>query len=225
MKSKKKWLEGLAALKIDMSKAYDIIECDFLRKMMIQLDFQERWVHLIMKCVTFVSYKIKINGSHTSCFIPQHGLRQGDPLPPPPSPYLFILYVHGLSALLYKAEQDGKIQGIKNCREAPNINHLFFAYDSLILMKARINDLKELKHILEVYERASGQVINKDKSSIIFSPSTRNSVRDQVKAIISIQYEVRSGKLLGLPILVGKSNKKTFEYFKKRIWSQIQGWQ
>jgi hypothetical protein len=30
---------------------------------------------------------------------------------------------------------------------------------------------------------------------------------------------------LGLPISVGKSKKKTFEYLKKRIWSQIQGWQ
>jgi hypothetical protein len=183
--------------------------------------FQERWVQLIMKCVTSVSYKIKINGSHTSCFIPQRGLRQGDPL----SPYLFILCARGLSALLHKAEQDGKIQGIKICHEAPSINHLFFADDSLILMKARINNLKELKHILEVYEQASRQVINKDKSSIIFSPNTRNYVRDQVKAIISIQSEVRSGNYLGLPISVGKSKKKTFKYLKRRIWSRIQGWQ
>jgi hypothetical protein len=94
MKSKKKWLEGLAALKLDMSKTYDIIECDFLRKMMIQLDFQERWVHLIMKCVTFVSYKIKINGSHTSCFISQHGLRQSDPLPPLLIFLFFMLMVY-----------------------------------------------------------------------------------------------------------------------------------
>jgi hypothetical protein len=36
---------------------------------------------------------------------------------------------------------------------------------------------------------------------------------------------VRSGNYLGLPNSVGKSNKKTFEYFKKRIWSRIQGWQ
>jgi hypothetical protein len=36
---------------------------------------------------------------------------------------------------------------------------------------------------------------------------------------------VRSGNYLGLPISVGKSKKKTFEYLKKRIWSQIQGWQ
>jgi hypothetical protein len=143
----------------------------------------------------------------------------------PPPPYFFILYAHGLSALLYKAERDGKIQGIKNCHETPNINHLFFADDSLILMKARVNDLKELKRIFEVYEWASGQIINKDKSSIIFSPSTRNSVRDQVKTIISIQSEVRSGNYLGLPISVGKSNKKTFEYLKKRISSRIQGWQ
>jgi hypothetical protein len=30
---------------------------------------------------------------------------------------------------------------------------------------------------------------------------------------------------LGLPISVGKSKKKTFEYLKNRIWIRIQGWQ
>jgi hypothetical protein len=36
---------------------------------------------------------------------------------------------------------------------------------------------------------------------------------------------VRSGNYLKLPISVGKSKKKIFEYLKKRIWSRIQGWQ
>ena len=74
--------------------------------------------------------------------------------------------------MLQKAEQEDKLEGIKICRGAPRVNHLFFADDSLILMRARASDTQELGRILEVYERASGQVINKDKSTIMFSPNT-----------------------------------------------------
>jgi len=49
---------------------------------------------------------------------------------------------------------------------------LFFANGYLILMKARASDSQELGCILEVYERALGQVINKHKSTIMFSPIT-----------------------------------------------------
>ena len=105
-----------------MSKAYDRVEWVFLEKIMRKMGFHERWVQLVMKCVTSVSYKIKVNGSYTSIIFPHRGLRQGDLL----SPYLFILCAEGLSAMLLKAEQEGKIGGIKICREAPRVNHLFF---------------------------------------------------------------------------------------------------
>jgi len=125
--------------------------------------------------------------------------------------------------LLQKAEQEGKLEGIKICRGAPRVNHLFFADDSLILMRARASDAQELGRILEVYERASGQVINKDKSTIMFSPNTEQRVKDHMRTTLSILEVATSERYLGLPVLVGKSRKNTFEYIKKKIWSRIQG--
>jgi hypothetical protein len=56
-------------------------------------------------------------------------------------------------------------------------------------MRARNEEAMELKRVLEVYERVSGQMINKDKSSVLFSPNTTRTVRDQMKATLSISQE------------------------------------
>jgi hypothetical protein len=92
-------------------------------------------------------------------------------------------------------------------------------------MRARVNDAQELIHVLKVYEMASGQVINRDKSSIMFSPNTKQHDRSLICSILSIGVEAKSERYLGLPISVGKSKKRTFEYIKKKIWNIIQGWQ
>ena len=42
---------GYDALKVDMAKAYDIMEWDFLEKMMLKLCFHERWVKIMRGCI------------------------------------------------------------------------------------------------------------------------------------------------------------------------------
>jgi hypothetical protein len=91
-------------------------------------------------------------------------------------------------------------------------------------MRARCADAHVLKHILHIYEQASGQVINKEKSSILFSPNTSDHIRQQVRTILSISQEAMNERYLGLPVSVGKSRKRTFEYIKQKIWARIQGW-
>ena len=217
----RKWgKNGVAAIKLDMSKAYDRVEWMFLEKMMTKLGFSEQWVERVMKCVTTVRYRIKVNEEYSDSIVPHRGLRQGDPL----SPYLFILCAEGLSSMLQRVEENGKIEGIV-CRGAPRINHLFFADDSLILMRACSGNAQELGRILQVYEKASGQMFNRDKSAVLFSPNTSSIDKAEVRQAPNIVQEAKNEKYLGLLVSIGKSRKKAFEYIKKKVWVRIQGWQ
>ena len=65
MKNKKRGKEGYAAVKLDMSKAYDRVERVFLERMMRRMGFAEKWIVLIMVCISSVSYQVKINGALT----------------------------------------------------------------------------------------------------------------------------------------------------------------
>jgi hypothetical protein len=122
MHTRKGGMDGIAAGKLDMSKAYDRVDWSFLEKMMLTMGFGSECVKLVMSCVRTVSYRVKVNNGLTSVIQPQRGLRQGCPL----SPYLFLLCGEGLSALFHQADVDGTLKGIQICMGAPRINHMFF---------------------------------------------------------------------------------------------------
>jgi hypothetical protein len=75
------------AIKIDMEKAFDRMEWDFLLAIMLKLGFYPTWVNWIWICVSSTSFSVMINGSPFGLFTSTRGLHQGDPL----SPFLFIL--------------------------------------------------------------------------------------------------------------------------------------
>lgn len=172
LKRKKRGNEGYMALKLDMSKAYDRVEWDFLRDVLLKMGFNGWWVHLIFQCVTTVSYRITHNRIEMGPIAPSRGIRQGDPL----SPYLFIICSEGLSALIWHYKTQRWIQGTKVCRNAPNITHMLFADDSYLYCRAN-EEILRVRELLKCFEEASGQKVNLMKSSVFFSANVKEPDR------------------------------------------------
>jgi len=96
MKHHQKGRSSFMALKLDMSKAYDWVEWKYLELVMKKMGFASRWVDLMMKCISSVSYLILINDESSLVIYPSRGIRQGDPL----SLGLFLFCTKGLHSLL-----------------------------------------------------------------------------------------------------------------------------
>uniref|UniRef100_A0A2N9JBI5 CCHC-type domain-containing protein n=1 Tax=Fagus sylvatica TaxID=28930 RepID=A0A2N9JBI5_FAGSY len=171
----------------------------------------------------------RLKQSHTLSYLmapprvtlfPARGLRQGDPL----SPYLFLICAEGFTSLIRKAENQKLIQGISISRGGPRFSHLFFADDSIIFCRAKIEECRALREILKLYEDASGQKLNMEKTSLFFSANTPEAVKEEIQTEMGVLSMNQMEKYLGLPPIIGKSKRKAFEEIKNKIWQKVGGW-
>lgn len=177
------------------------------------MGFDERWIRLIMMCVTSTHYSVLVNGIPWGDITPTQGLRQRDPL----SPYLFIICAEVLSAMLKRANEDGRLMGVPTSTKGPQISHLFFVDDSLLFYRANQSQWSAMTDILQLYEGASGQEMNANKTSIFFSKNTFPKDRERILELAGIPAMQRYDTYLGLPALVGKSRTTAFRSIIDRI--------
>jgi hypothetical protein len=73
-----------------------------------------------------------------------------------------------------------------------------FTDDCLIFINANSASARTLDEILHIYNDASIQCVNQEKSTLFFSPCTPDAHKEAVKACLNIQSEAFSEKYLGL---------------------------
>src|SRR4051812_15708400 len=77
---------------------------------------------------------------------------------------------------------------------------------------------QEVNSVLSIYEQCSGKMINKDKSSILFSKNTDEGRKNTMKRIMDV--EGLTGKYLGRPTCIGKGKEKNFHHIREKVWKK-----
>ena len=77
--------------------------------------------------------------------------------------------------------------------------------------------------ILSSYEQVLGQKLNKDKSSLFFSKSTSVEMQNQIMGDLGVTVLKQYEEYLGLPAMVGRNKRASFDHLKQRVWKRLQG--
>ncbi|XP_062075850.1 uncharacterized protein LOC133779975 [Humulus lupulus] len=148
------------AIKIDLSKAYDTVDWQFLEDLLRALCFPMKFIGWIMACLKNTSYSLLMNGRVQGSFKGKKGLRQGDPM----SPLLFVLIMEYLTRSLQLAAQNSKFRFHPMCKSLKLLN----ADDLILFCKGTRSAVSIFKEVLVKFSAATGLSINANKSHIFF---------------------------------------------------------
>ncbi|XP_019223710.1 PREDICTED: uncharacterized protein LOC109205453 [Nicotiana attenuata] len=123
--------------------------------------FGEIFIDMVFRLVSNNWYSMLLNGHANGFFKSRRGVKQGDPL----SPTLFILAAHVLGRALDALFDNLNFIGIGMPKWSHNINYLSNADDTIIFCSSHYGAVQLVMNVLGEYEAASGQKINKQKSS------------------------------------------------------------
>lgn len=85
-----------------------------------------------------------------------------------------------------------------------------------------MGDLNSVQHIPTLYEQASGQQINRGKTTIFFSKVVTEERKNEITAFLEVLEVKEYEKYLGLPSVVGRNKKASPNYIKKLVWNKLQ---
>ncbi|CAN1818839.1 LINE-1 reverse transcriptase homolog, partial [Linum perenne] len=219
-KIRKKGRKKDMCIKLDMRKAYDLVDWDSLHQILKAYGFSEMWCKWIYSCISTVKFDILLNGRSTGFFSPTRGIRQGDPI----SPFLFILMSNALTTLIDSAISRKITNGIKLTSRGPLLSHCLFADDTIIFGKDTVEEATRIIQIINSYGEITGQQVNNDKSAIYFSSNVSVSEKAAIMDSIGFQALNANPTYLGVPTEWGRSKKETFSFLLDRMYNKAQSW-
>ncbi|GJY89211.1 hypothetical protein Tco_0503839 [Tanacetum coccineum] len=207
------------AFKVDIQKAYDTVDWNFLRVILIGFGFHERMIAWIMECVTTTSFSISINGSLHGYFKGKRGLRQGDPL----SPYLFTLIMEVFTLILHRRVQEASnFTYHRFCSELDLIN-LCFADDLFLFVHGDVNSAKVIKEALDDFKDASGLNPSMPKSKAYFC-NVINYTKLAILNVLPFEEERLPVKYLGVPLVSSRLIFRDCKELINKVHNRVNDW-
>ena len=124
----KKQFGGNIAIKVDILKAFDTLDWNYLVEVLRQFGFSSLFCNWILEILHSAHLSVLFNGNVVGYFPCKRGVRQGDPL----SPLLFCLAEEVLNRALEMERISNRLQPMFYCRGMSLPTHILYADDVFI---------------------------------------------------------------------------------------------
>ncbi len=189
---------------IDLEKAFDRVEHDFLFELLEQFGFGDKFIKWIRALYKDAISFVKCNGFMTDVFSITRSIRQGCPL----SALLYSIVAEPLGLAI---AEDENIKGVGFGGMEKEQKIYQYADDTTLILKDT-ESIKGAMGKIQKYCKGSGEKINIDKTVMM-----RIGTAKQLPDYLSFKEETENLKILG--IRIGKEEKKTRDI----IWDEILG--
>ena len=163
---------SMGILLLDMEKAYDSCDHEYIYAMLKAVGFPPGFVKWVEMSLSSSKMRLIINGFYSESFSMDGGGKQGDPL----FPYVFLVVMMGLIALV---EKDSNISGI----HIPTLKHklkiMQFADDTSMFI-GQSSDFPHMIKNMGIFCLASGMVVNFAKTLLILYGKWRKRVPPEI---------------------------------------------
>ena len=139
------------------------------------------------------------------------------------SSYLFLVCAKGLSFLIRRAMENQQLRGVLSCNGGVKISHLLFVNNNLLFCETTTVECQQLLDILESYDRASSQAINRQKTTLFFSPNTSQQMKLDIQNMLGAQIMTNCKRYLKLPMVGDKSKVSTFRELQEWVTKRVMG--
>ncbi|VFQ83140.1 unnamed protein product [Cuscuta campestris] len=210
---------GNMIIKLDLSKAFDRLNWEYLRGILGAFGFNEKTQNLLLANLKATRFSVLVNGTPSGFFKMAGGVKQGDPL----SPLLFIIGLEGLSRLLISHHHSGYLSPF-NAGRVPNPSHLAYADDLVIFTNGRVRNLLRLSNSISSFLQASGQRVNLLKSKFYTYSSISPQALSAKERALKIQHDRNHLNYLGVPICKAILRKEDCGFLIEHFDRLLSSW-
>jgi len=208
----KKQYGGNIALKVDISKAFDTLDWNFLVMVLSNFGFSNVFINRILVILKYVRLSILVNGKAIGFFSCICGVRQGDPL----SPLLFCIAEEVLSRALFDSLARGRLIPMSYCRGTNFPTHVLYADDIMFFCTGLKSNIREILNIFNKYSEVYGQMVNNAKSRF-FTGNMSVTRKNMIANLLGFSVGSAPFLYLGCPIFQGKPKVMHFRMVTDKI--------
>lgn len=205
-------------LQIDITKAYDNVDWNFVMNILEAFDLPEVLISWIRCCISSPHYSVAFNGELVGFFPGKKGLRQGDPI----SSSLFVMAMDILSKKLDLAVQNHLFRPHPLCRY-PLITHLCFADDMLIFFDGSEASVMAIVQELASFYLGSGLGLNMSKTGLFLDGGNHQATKE-LATRLGFSQGCLPVRYLGVPLMPHRLRPQDYQPLIDRVRKKITSW-